>query len=81
LGATELMVKAMLKGYRVAEFPAALHRRMFGVSKAKLWKTIQSHLNFQMRLLLHRLRICSMFARKNSLQEGSSVHLRKGLDL
>jgi dolichol-phosphate mannosyltransferase len=62
LGATELMVKAMLKGYRVDEFPAALHRRMFGVSKAKLIKTIKSHLNFQTRLLLHRLHIRSMFA-------------------
>ena len=62
LGATELMVKAMLKGYRVDEFPAALHQRMFGVSKAKLVRTIKSHLNFQTRLLLHRLHIHSMFA-------------------
>lgn len=62
LGQTELMVKAMLKGYQVAEFPAALHRRMFGVSKAKLLKTIQSHLIFQGRLVLHRLHIHSMFA-------------------
>jgi dolichol-phosphate mannosyltransferase len=62
LGATELMVKAMLKGYRVDEFPAALHQRMFGVSKAKLIRTIKSHLNFQTRLLLHRLHIRSMFA-------------------
>lgn len=62
LGATELMVKAMLKGYRVEEFPAALHRRMFGVSKAKLIKTIASHLNFQTRILLHRLHIHSIFA-------------------
>jgi dolichol-phosphate mannosyltransferase len=62
LGQTELMVKAMLKGYQVDEFPAALHRRMFGVSKAKLFKTIQSHLAFQSRLLLHRLHIRSMFA-------------------
>ncbi len=62
LGQTELMVKAMLKGYKVAEFPAALHRRMFGVSKAKLLKTIQSHLIFQGRLVLHRLHIRSMFA-------------------
>lgn len=62
LGQTELMVKAMLKGYQVAEFPAALHRRMFGVSKAKLLKTIQSHLTFQARLVLHRLHIRSMFA-------------------
>lgn len=62
LGQTELMVKAMLKGYKVDEFPAALHRRMFGVSKAKLLKTIKSHLTFQGRLVLHRLHIRSMFA-------------------
>lgn len=62
LGATELMVKAMLKGYHVAEYPAALHRRVFGVSKAKLLRTIISHLNFQFNLLLHRLNIRSMFA-------------------
>lgn len=62
LGGTELMVKAMLKGYKVDEFPAALHRRMFGVSKAKLMRTIMSHLNFQARLVLHRLHIRSMFA-------------------
>lgn len=62
LGGTELMVKAMLKGYQVDEYPAALHRRMFGVSKAKLLKTIISHLNFQTRLVLHRLHIRSMFA-------------------
>jgi dolichol-phosphate mannosyltransferase len=61
LGQTELMVKAMLKGYKVDEFPAVLHRRVFGVSKAKLLKTIQSHLMFQGRLALHRLHIRSMF--------------------
>ena len=62
LGGTELLVKAMLKGYQVDEFPAALHSRMFGVSKAKLIKTIKSHLTFQARLVLHRLRLRSMFA-------------------
>jgi len=56
------MVKAMLKGYRVDEFPAALHRRVFGVSKARLIQTIKSHLIFQTRLLFHRLHIRSMFA-------------------
>jgi hypothetical protein len=35
---------------------------MFGVSKAKLMKTIMSHLNFQARLVLHRLHLRSMFA-------------------
>jgi len=62
LGGTELLVKAMLKGYQVDEFPAALHQRMFGVSKAKLMRTIMSHLNFQFRLILHRLHLRSMFA-------------------
>ncbi len=61
LGGTELMVKAMLKGFRVVEYPAALHSRVFGVSKAKLWRTIKSHLRFQFRLLLHRLGLRSMF--------------------
>lgn len=62
LGGTELMVKAMLKGYQVDEYPAALHRRMFGVSKARLVRTIISHLKFQARLVLHRLHIRSIFA-------------------
>lgn len=62
LAGTELMVKAMLKGYTVAEYPAALHRRVFGVSKARLMQTIRSHLRFQTGLLLHRLRIRSLFS-------------------
>jgi dolichol-phosphate mannosyltransferase len=57
LGATELMVKAILKGYRIVEYPAALHRRVFGVSKARLMRTIISHLRFQYAVLLHKLRI------------------------
>jgi dolichol-phosphate mannosyltransferase len=60
LAGTELMVKAMLRGYRVEEYPAALHRRMFGVSKAKLFRTIISHLQFQAKVILHRLRISPM---------------------
>ena len=47
LAGTEVLVKAILKGYRVAEFPAVLHRRMYGVSKAKIAETIFSHLSFQ----------------------------------
>jgi len=62
LAGTELMVKAILKGYIVAEFPATLHRRVFGASKARLLQTIISHLRFQTSLLLHRLRIRSLFA-------------------
>lgn len=62
LGGTELMVKAMLKGYTVAEYPAALHRRVFGVSKARLLQTVLSHLRFQAGVLLHRLHIRSLFS-------------------
>jgi dolichol-phosphate mannosyltransferase len=57
LAGTELMVKAMLKGYRVKEYPAALYRRMFGVSKAKLMRTIKAHLKFQGEVLLVRLKL------------------------
>lgn len=57
LAGTELMVKAMLSGYRVAEYPTVLYRRMYGVSKAKIFRTIIAHLRFQERLLLHRLRL------------------------
>lgn len=55
LAGTELLIHAMLKGYKVAEFPAVLHRRMYGVSKAKIMQTILSHLRFQASVLLYRL--------------------------
>ncbi len=59
LAVTELLVKSRLKGYRVVEFPAVLYRRVFGVSKVKLIKTIFDHLNFQGRILLYRFGIKS----------------------
>jgi dolichol-phosphate mannosyltransferase len=55
LAGTEILVNAMLKGYQVAEFPAVLHRRMYGVSKAKIAQTILSHLRFQGWVLLYRM--------------------------
>jgi dolichol-phosphate mannosyltransferase len=54
LAGTELLVKAMLVGYRVAEYPTELHSRVSGVSKAKLAPTALAHLDFQLRVLLHR---------------------------
>jgi dolichol-phosphate mannosyltransferase len=69
LGGTELMVKAMLMGFSVAEFPAVLRSRVHGVSKAKLARTIRSHLRFQRRVLLHRLHI-------RPLVERVDVHTR-----
>jgi dolichol-phosphate mannosyltransferase len=55
LAGTELMVNAMLMGYRVAEYPAVLHARTFGTSKAKILRTIRAHLRFQTSVLLRRL--------------------------
>lgn len=55
LAGTEILVNGMLMGYRVAEYPAVLHSRVFGTSKAKLIRTIKAHLKFQGRVLLHRL--------------------------
>jgi dolichol-phosphate mannosyltransferase len=57
LAGTELLVNGMLMGYRVAEYPAVLHARIFGASKAKLVRTIFAHLKFQGRILLHRLHL------------------------
>ncbi len=57
LAGTEVLVKAIFKGYHVAEFPAVLHRRMYGVSKAKIVETIFSHLRFQGRIFLYRLQL------------------------
>jgi dolichol-phosphate mannosyltransferase len=56
LAGTEILVNAMLKGYRVVEFPAVLHRRIYGVSKAKITQTILSHLRFQGWVLLYRMK-------------------------
>jgi dolichol-phosphate mannosyltransferase len=55
LGGTELLVRAMLAGYQVAEYPTVLHSRAHGASKAKLWRTTQTHPKFQARVLAYRL--------------------------
>jgi dolichol-phosphate mannosyltransferase len=55
LGVTELLVKAMLLGRTVREYPAVLRLRAYGTSKAKITRTVLSHLRFQGRILLHRL--------------------------
>ncbi len=57
LAGTELLVKAMLGGFQVTEYPAVLYGRVFGESKAKITRTIKAHLGFQFRILLHRLHV------------------------
>ena len=57
LAGTEILVNAMLEGYHVAEFPAVLHKRMYGASKAKILRTIVSHLKFQGFVLFYRMQL------------------------
>ena len=57
LAGTELMVNAMLMGYRVAEYPTVLHARLAGASKAKIVRIIRAHLRFQWSVLLRRLKL------------------------
>ena len=57
LAGTELMVNAMLMGYKVAEYPTVLHSRQAGASKAKIFRIIRAHLRFQWSVLLRRLNL------------------------
>lgn len=52
LAGTELLVNGIRMGYRVAEYPTVLHARAFGVSKAKIMRTVRAHLDFQIHTLL-----------------------------
>jgi dolichol-phosphate mannosyltransferase len=54
LAGTEILVNGMLMGYRTAEYPAVLHARVGGTSKAKLVRTILAHLSFQWWVLRYR---------------------------
>jgi dolichol-phosphate mannosyltransferase len=47
LSVTEVLVRARLQGYTVAEFPCTLRVRRFGTSKARIARIIRSHLAFQ----------------------------------
>ncbi len=59
LAVAEVLVNAMLAGYRVVEYPTVLHSRVAGASKAKLARTIAAHLRFQFAVLLQRVSIRS----------------------
>lgn len=57
LAGTELLVTAMLMGYKVVEHPSTLHARVAGVSKARIMRIIRSHLRFQWDVLKYRLHL------------------------
>lgn len=52
LAGTELLVNAIRMGYRVSEYPTVLHSRVHGISKAKVARTVQAHIGFQINSLL-----------------------------
>ena len=57
LGVTELLVKAIIKGYTVKEMPAELNVRKFGVSKMKMIpvKIIGSHFSLLSQAFRHKI--------------------------
>ncbi len=73
LAGTEILVKAMLMGYQVAEYPSVLHSRAFGTSKAKLIRTILAHLRFQARILMHRLHLAPLIDRGTRSPTGIEI--------
>jgi dolichol-phosphate mannosyltransferase len=69
LAGTEILVNSLLLGFRVAEYPAVLHSRAAGVSKAKLLRTILAHLGFQRRIFFHQIHLAPMLAAKKQKTE------------
>jgi dolichol-phosphate mannosyltransferase len=55
LAGTEILVHALMQGYRVVEFPTVLRVRRYGVSKTRIIRTICDHLIFQAKILRMRL--------------------------
>ncbi len=51
LAASEILILAILKGFRVVEFPTTLVDREYGKSKMKVIRTIFAHLKFIFRIL------------------------------
>jgi dolichol-phosphate mannosyltransferase len=55
LAMAEILVNAVMKGYRVVEAPAVLHSRAIGQSKARIARIIRSHVRFQAKVARRRM--------------------------
>lgn len=55
LATAEILIYALMKGYKVKEHPTTLHVRKFGCSKMKLFLVIKSHLKFVIKLIKERI--------------------------
>jgi len=56
LAMAELLAEALLRGFKVAEYPTVLTVRRYGQSKAKVARILREHLRFQASLLPRALR-------------------------
>jgi dolichol-phosphate mannosyltransferase len=52
VGVTELLVRAILAGAKVSEYPVVLHRREHGDSKLKIGRATWEHLKLMGRILV-----------------------------
>lgn len=59
LAGTELLIRALQKGYTAVEYPTTLHSRTFGQSSIRIAQVTLSHIRFQLRLLSEKLRLIS----------------------
>jgi len=67
LAGTEILVNGILMGFKVAEYPAVLHSRVAGASKAKIMRTIRAHLGYQWHIFLCRLSLAPRPKFKNAV--------------
>lgn len=55
LGLVEIVAEAMLRGYKVAEYPTELTNRVYGQSKLRVFRVIRSHLKYIGKLIVRQL--------------------------
>ena len=55
LGLVEILAEAMLRGYKVVEYPTELSNRVFGQSKLRVARVIRSHLQYISKLIIRQL--------------------------
>ncbi len=55
LGLVEILVEAILRGYKVVEYPTELRNREFGQSKLRVVQVVWSHLKYIIKLIVRQL--------------------------
>lgn len=54
LSLSEILARAILRGYRIREYPTTLYYRKFGRSKLKVFRMILRHLRFILSLIFNK---------------------------